>query len=301
MPDLTLLSDDARALEALSKVRVLYTDLDGTLVARGGAVLADAQGSPSTVVAEAIVALRQAGLEVVPISGRGRAQLRELTELLGWNAYIAEAGGIVVHGTWFDAQVRVDHGEWPEGTLSEGVSPFDAINQVGAADVLMEAFPGRIEYYAPWQMEREVSLLLRGCLDVAEGQAVLDELPIALDLVDNGALRSLGTLTQCGDRTPHAYHVVPKGVSKKRAIDLDLAWRGLTRENAAAIGDSATDLQMADGVAVMALVNNAFDSIGVVSGLERNPRENVWRLQGDRGEGWAEFARLWIEAARETG
>lgn len=290
-----LLAEDPRASRALRDVRVLYTDLDGTLVAKGGNVLADAEGYPSLVVAEAIVALKRAGVAVVPVSGRGRMQLRELTGLLGWDAFIAEAGGIVVHGTGARAEARIDQGSWPPGTLSEGVTPFDAINEVRAAEALMEAFPGHIEYYAPWQMDREVSLLLRGCLDVAEAQKVLDSLPLELDLVDNGMLRSRGSLT-CVDCHPHAYHVVPRQVSKRRAIALDLAWRGLSPANAAAIGDSATDLQMAESVGVMVLVHNAFESAGVRAGLAAAPRDNVWRTKHERGEGWAEFARAWLAA-----
>jgi hypothetical protein len=65
---------------------------------------------------------------------------------------------------------------------------------------------------------------------------VLDALALPLDLVDNGMLRSHGTLT-CRDMAPHAYHVVPKGVSKARAIARDIEWRGLAREQAAALGD----------------------------------------------------------------
>lgn len=292
-----LITDDPRAAEALAGVRVLYTDLDGTLVAKGGSVLADAAAQPSLVVAEAIVALARAGVAVVPVSGRGRLQLRELTQLLGWDGYIAEAGGIIVHGTGLDFEARMDTGSWPAGTLADGETPFQAINRVGAAEALIEALPGRIEQYAPWQLDREVSLLLRGCLDAAEGQAVLDTLPLPLDFVDNGMLRNYGTLT-CRDMPPHAYHVVPRGVSKTRAIELDLEWRGLTREQAAAIGDSATDLQMADAVGVLALVDNAFGSNGVMSGLRATPRDNVWRTKAERGEGWAEFAGAWLSALR---
>lgn len=290
-----LLASDPRAHDALARVRVLYTDLDGTLVASGGSVLADASAAPSVVVAEAIVALARAGVAVVPVSGRGRLQLRELSQLLGWDGYIAEAGGIIVHGTGLDFEARVDHGLWPEGTLAEGVTPFRAINDVRAAEALIEALPGRIEQYAPWQLDREVSLLLRGCVSVAEGQAVLDRLPLPLDFVDNGMLRSYGTLT-CRDMSPHAYHVVPRGVSKTRAIEIDLAWRGLTRDQAAAIGDSATDVQMADAVGVMALVSNAFASNGVTESLAAAPRDNVWRTEAERGEGWTEFARTWLAA-----
>jgi len=85
-------------------------------------------------------------------------------------------------------------------------------------------------------------------------------------------------------------------VSKTRAIELDLAWRGLAREQAAAIGDSATDLQMADAVGVLALVDNAFGSNGVTSGIASTPRDNVWRTRAERGEGWAEFAGAWLSA-----
>lgn len=290
-----LLSADPRAKAALSRVRVLYTDLDGTLVAPGGCVLADASGRPSLVVAEQIVEINRASLEVVPVSGRGRLQLRELTQLLGWNGYIAEAGGIIVHGTGLDFKERIDLGAWPEDALPEGMTPYQAIVAVGAAQALIDAFPGRIEHYAPWQVEREVSLLLRGCLPLEEGQAVLDSLPLPLDLVDNGMLRSYGTLT-CRDMPPHAYHVVPKGVSKARAIELDLEWRGLSRDQAAAVGDSATDLEMADVVGVMTLVANAFGSNGVLDRLAKEPRRNIWRMEKERGEGWAELARQWLAA-----
>jgi hydroxymethylpyrimidine pyrophosphatase-like HAD family hydrolase len=297
VPDhVTLLTEDADAVDALSRVRVLYTDLDGTLVARGGSVLADARGAPSTVVAEAIVETNRARLDVVPVSGRSRLQMRELTQLLGWNAYIAEAGAITVHGTGLDADICFDRGVWTGADVPDGDSPFEAIERAGAYDALVDAFPGHIEHYAPWQLEREATLLLRGCLDVPAAQQTLDRLPLPLDLIDNGMVRSYGTLA-CRDMPPHAYHVVPKGVSKARAITLDLASRGLCRDQAAAIGDSAADLGMADAVSVMALVANAFESHGVLAELERNHRSNVWRLAGERGEGWAEFARAWTAAA----
>lgn len=297
MPDTTtLITDDPRAAAALASVRVLYTDIDGTLVARGGSILADADGAPSTLVADAIVEIARAGLSVVPVSGRGRLQLREFTQVLGWDGYIAEAGGIIVHGTGLSAEVRVDRGTWPDELLEAGETPFDAINRVGAAEALIAALPGRIEHYAPWQMDREVSLLLRGCVERAEGQAALDRLPLPLDFVDNGMVRSRGTLA-CTDMPPHAYHVVPRGVSKARAIALDLEWRGLAREQAAAIGDSTTDIEMADAVGVLALVDNAFESPGVLAELERTPRNNVWRTAGARTGGWAEFAGAWVAAA----
>jgi len=105
MVEIKHVMNDSGALEALSKVEILYTDLDGTLLAPGGCALADAQGTPSTGLAEAIVALNSAGLTVVPISGREVDQLFELTRLLGWRDYIAEAGAIIVHGARPNAEL----------------------------------------------------------------------------------------------------------------------------------------------------------------------------------------------------
>ncbi len=294
-PNVPYLDESPCTHVALRGASVLYTDLDGTLVARGGNVLADAAGEPSLVTAEAIVAVNRAGLDVVPISGRNRLQLRELTQLLGWHTYIAEAGAITVRGTGLTAEVALDTGEWPDGLLAQGVTPFDAITMSGGYEALEAAFPGRIEQFAPWQLVREVTLLLRGCLDLAEAQAVLDTVHPRMDIIDNGPVRSYGTLT-CRDMDPHAYHVVPRGVSKARAIELDLAHRGLGREDAVAIGDSATDIEMASAVGAMVLVDNAFDSPGVRARLQQTSPGLLLRTRAKRSEGWAEFARAWVAA-----
>ncbi len=288
---------DASAREALARVEILYTDLDGTLVAPGGCVLADAHGSPSVETASAIVALNAAGLTVVPISGRERGQLHELARLLGWSGYIAEAGAILVQGMGPDARTLFNNGEWPEELVFPGgFTPYELIDHAGAFDALASAFPGRIEYYDPDRAPRAATHLLRGCVDAPSAQSVLDELDLPVGFLDNGAIRSRGAL-ECGDETPHAYHLVPKGVSKAQAILLDLELRGLEPSQAAAIGDSATDVEMAEAVGVMALVANALDSDGVIAALESKPRDNVWRTERLRGEGWAEFARVWLEAS----
>jgi hypothetical protein len=160
--------------------------------------------------------------------------------------------------------------------LAPGETPYGVIERSGAYELLREAFPDLIEYHTPWHENREATHLLRGCLDVREAQALLNQLTPAIGILDNGVVRNPGDL-KCNGELPHAYHLVPCGVSKAQAIELDLAARGLTRAEAAAIGDSATDIEMADAVAVMALVDNAFESTGVRSELERVVRPNVYR------------------------
>lgn len=292
-----LIGADPAAQAALAQVEVVYTDLDGTLLAKGGCVLADSEGGPSTAVAQAIVSLNAAGLAVVPISGRGRLQLIELTRLLGWRDFIAEAGAIIIRGIGSPggATTTYNNGSWPAELVGSGISPYEIIERTGAYELLREAFPNLVEYHTPWHENRESTHLLRGCLDVREAQRLLEALTPAIGILDNGVVRNPGAL-QCDGELPHAYHLVPRGVSKAQAIELDLAARGLVREQAAAIGDSATDIEMADAVAVMALVDNAFESNGVNSELAHTERPNVYRTCCRRGEGWAEFAHTWLAA-----
>ncbi len=293
-----LLTDDASALEALSRVEVLYTDLDGTLLARGGSVVADGAGAPSSATVEAIVALNRAGLTVVPVSGRTRLQLTEVVRLLGWTDFIGEVGSVLVRGSGPGRRVIYNTGEWPAHLLSPNVTPYELIRDAGALQALQAAFPGRLEYHTPWHRDREASHLLRGCLEVAEAQDVLDSLALPVSLLDNGRvhppIHGLGCM-----ELVHAYHLVPRGVSKTQAIAIDLAERGLSASQAAAIGDSVTDLAMGGAVGLMALVDNAFESVSVREALADQNPGRVVRLAGCRGDGWSQFARVWLTARGE--
>lgn len=288
-----LLTESPLALAALSRVEVLYTDLDGTLLARGGALLSDADGQPSTVTAEAVVALRRAGVTVVPISGRTRVQLTELARLLGWTDFLAEMGCVHVRGAGPTRVISYNTGSWPEGMLAKGQTPYEAIRDSGALAALHSAFPGRVEYHTPWHHNREATHLLRGCLDCLDAQAVLDTLDLPIDILDNGLVHPPAHGLACLDPI-HAYHLVPSGAGKAQALTLDLAARGLSRAQAAAIGDSATDLAMSEAVSVTALVANAFHSPRLIAALPLHSAETVVRLEGERGEGWAQFAEAWL-------
>ncbi len=291
-----LLSESPTALAALAHVEVLYTDLDGTLLAPGGTLLSDASGEPSTTTAESIVALRRAGLTVVPISGRTRVQLTELARLLGWTDFLAEMGCVRVMGAGPGRTMSYNVGSWPEGLLGQDETPYEAIRDSGALAALQEAFPGRLEYHTPWHHNRDATHLLRGCMSCAEAQAVLDTLMLPIEILDNGLVHPPTHGLACLDPI-HAYHLVPAGTSKAQAIALDLAARGLKRDQAAAIGDSATDLSMSASVNVTALVANAFDSPHLFEALPLHTAEKVVRLEGERGDGWSEFAHAWLEAS----
>ena len=286
-----MLLDSSDALEALSRVEVLYTDLDGTLLGFGGSLLRDGDGQPSTITAEAIVRLNIAGLAVVITSGRNRIQTGELARVFGWRGSIAELGCVIVPDRGVDPIYLT--GDWPEGLLGEGDTPFSVIERAGAIRALMEAFPGRLEPHAPYHLNREATVLLRGLVDADAARAVLARLAVPIELVDNGIVQPVKTgLVKLPEI--HAYHLMPPGVTKADAIGVDLARRGLSRDQAAAIGDSATDVEMSDSAALAAVVSNALDDECVMQAA--TARRNVYALAGKRGDGWAQFADAWIAA-----
>lgn len=293
------IEDHPLARELLAAAAILYTDLDGTLLGRGGSVLTDAHGDPSMTTATAIVRLNEAGLPVVPVSGRNRLQLAEITRLLGWhNGFIAEIGCVIVPGRG-EAPVY-NTGEWPDDALREGETPYDAILRVGAYDVLTRTFPGRIEHHAPYHLNREATFVLRGEIDTALVRGELAALELPVDIVDNGIIHPLKTNLRDVTRV-HAYHLAPAGVSKTRAVAGDIARRGLEASHALSIGDSATDVEMTGSVGLAVLVANALDDPRVIAAVDdcfagsEGPR-NVAVTRAAAGEGWAELADVWLAA-----
>lgn len=277
--------------DRLARARVLYTDLDGTLLGRGGCLLCGGGGEPSLDGAAGVAALNAAELTVVITSGRGAKQLDEVTRILGWRDFIAELGTVRSYDR--GARKVYDVSGWPEDALRDGETPHEAITRVGALALLAESFPGRIEEHDPWHLEREVTHVLRGNVPLAEAQPLLDRLELPVTLVDNGIIHPPRTTLVDVDEV-HAFHLVPTGASKPAAIAADLAERGLTRGQAIAIGDSAADVAMADAVDLMVVVGNGLDDPVLVYGAAG--RRDVVATRERFGTGWRELAEAWLAA-----
>jgi hydroxymethylpyrimidine pyrophosphatase-like HAD family hydrolase len=258
--------------------RVLYTDVDGTLVGPLGNLLWDGTRHPTAVAAEALVRAAREGLEIVAVTGRAQQGMWEVARLLGLGTWFCEMGGVRVYER--GERVVHDHGAYP-GTEP----PSGALAEARA--LLTARFPGCIEEHTPWNTAREASVLLRGGVDPAEAQAVLDGAGFDWAvLVDNGVIpRRFETLAAL-DRI-RVYHLVPKGVSKEAAIAADRALRGLSREECAMVGDAAADLECRHEVGRCFLVGN---------GLAKDP-DLAWAaeagsgvevLRGGHGTGFAE-------------
>jgi phosphoglycolate phosphatase len=230
-------------------VRCLYLDLDGTLLGRGASLLHDGEGNVTIEGVRAIQACLRADVEVVLMSGRRQAQVKEDARLFGQTAYIYEAGASLV----LDGE---EH--WLTGELVPGeLTVAEQIERTGAPALLLETYRGRLEYHEPWHLNREVSHLFRGLIDAFEADELLaDNGHEELRLVDNGVVNrrspDLAAL-------PHVrgYHLVPKGASKAAAVALHMQIRGYAREETFAVGDSREDLACAEHVGSFWLVANA--------------------------------------------
>jgi hydroxymethylpyrimidine pyrophosphatase-like HAD family hydrolase len=267
------LADAGPLLDRLTPALV-FSDVDGTLVGRDGSLLADLEGRPTLAAAEALVAAHGAGLEVVLVSGRTAAQLRETGRLLGTRDAVAELGTVLVRG-------REEELVWGEAPRDLGDCPAEALERSGALGTVLEAFAGRIEPHTPWHLGRRGTFLLRGQVDPAEAGALLAARGLGwARLLDNGRLR--GAYPHLGPGPAHAYHLLPVGVSKAGTAAAYLAGRGLERTSAAAIGDSPADLQLAGVVGAMFLVaNGAWAADG-------DPGTQVIVTPSPAGQGWAE-------------
>jgi hydroxymethylpyrimidine pyrophosphatase-like HAD family hydrolase len=240
-------------------VRCLYVDLDATLLGSGGAVTRDGHGRFTLLGLRALEACDRAGVQVVAMSGRPRAMLAGDVRLLGLGDYVFEAGA----GFVLDAEVH-----W----LTEPDSRARIVD-AGAAALLAQHFDGRLEADP---QDREATQLLRGDVDVAEAEALLEQHGHgALRLIDNGpsyrhseALAALPSV--------RAYHLGPRTVSKAAGVAAHARARGFAREDCVAVGDSREDLEVAGAVGALWLVANAVEhNPGLRDELARHPNARL--------------------------
>ncbi len=267
----------------LSTVRVVYTDVDGTMLGPGACFFTRFGGGYTLRPARILLEALKRGVDVVLVSGRSGYQLRENVRLLGLRNYIAELG--VETGYDQGERVVIDTGEI--GVPGEELYRF--IHDCGAVDFLFSRYPGRLEYHTPWSRYREHTPLFRGFLDLEEVNRELGERFPGLKVVDNGVLPFRSPTLDVPE--VHAYHLMPRGVSKERAALNDMKLRGFSRHEAIAVGDSLADLAFSEVVGAFFLVRNGFLANPRAVELVRE-RENVVVTEGYLNEGWAEALEL---------
>jgi phosphoglycolate phosphatase len=245
----------------------VYTDLDGTLLGAGASLFRDGEGNFTLLPARGLEACHRSGVEVVPMSGRRKAQVMEDARILGSSAFIYEVGsGLVIDGE--------EHLLCGAFAPRDGRTPHELIEATGAPRLLLGEF--QIEHHSPWHRARYVSHLFRGLLDVGEANALLArEGHDSLKLVDNGM----------GESGTRVYHLIPATASKAEAVALHMRARGYAPEDCIAVGDSQEDLAVAPVVGRFYLVANARGGEG----------SNVIRTEASFGDGFYEAVLLALQ------
>jgi len=280
-------------LDILRRVKVLYTDIDGTILGKRGCLLIDSQNQPSALTAQAIVkANLSPDFEVVPCTGRSVTQLIEISRLLGWDDFIGEAGAV---RSYWNAQTGTRENIYDTPLWSDEIraqlgpknSPLDIINASGAMNRLFEAYPGQIEYHSPWNVNRQATNVLRGRVDTDDANKLFSDLDIPITLIENGVIAPSAHTLIKSDEPIRAYHLTPTGATKGLAIEADLARRGLSKDQALMVGDGMADLECGPHVAAIIMLQNSLGSPNMVQALGAMP--NAYVTEGSQGEGWAQL------------
>jgi hydroxymethylpyrimidine pyrophosphatase-like HAD family hydrolase len=267
------------------RTRVLYADVDGTLTGPNGSLLVDEHGAPSRSAVDALIAARESDLDIVLCSGRNRTRLSEVARLLGLHRFLAELGGVAVHGT----EITMHPGAYTGDAL-----PADALRPALAAFV--QAFSD-VESHGSWNEGREITLMARGELDVEAAREwfAASEFSWAT-LHNNGATRLRpGETSASGYK--HIFHIAPRGVSKRESIARDRALHDLARTEVAFVGNSPTDLYVADEVgAVFITHNGAVEHPEITERVSETPNATI--TQASFGSGFAECVYALLDDSR---
>ena len=267
------------------RIKVLYADVDGTMVGPLGNLFWDSHRTPTLAAAEALVRAAREGLEVVPLTGRAQAGVFELARVLGLESWICELGAVRVYDR--GATVFHQHGDFP----GEG-SPGAQIQR--AVELLLAAWPGRLEEHSPWNAGREASRLLRGEVPTDEVERQLAAAGFDwLTLVDNGVIPHRYETLPDTERT-RAYHLLPRGVSKAAGVAADRAQRNLEIADCAAVGDAAADLDVRDEVGRCFLTRNGLDKDPSLAWVTE-PGSGVEVTKSGHGEGFAEVVHRLLD------
>ena len=295
--------------------QVVYTDLDGTMVGPRGCLFRAEDGATTLAPARALLRLLDAGVTLVLVSGRTAPQLTEAARLLGADGFIGEMGAVL--GWDAGREVRVLPGEIPDRLLAGAATPYEAILRTGVVDLLLQRHAGRLELHSPWHAGHQADVLLRGLVDPPSVEAELAAAGLGwLRLHDNGTLpvgagavlpgttldltptagldTGLDTALDTAAAPLHVYHLMAAGLDKGAGIAADLARRGLRRDQAVAVGDSASDLAMAGHVRRLWLTANGARDATVARRAARMPTVTV--TSGSMGAGWAEAVLSAVDA-----
>lgn len=297
--------DSPAAHAALAQITHIYTDLDGTLLAPGGRLLANHRGAPSLRLADALVRLKRAGLEIIIATGRDAASCTEIMRLTNLDQFIGEMGCITQFGYGATAKKHYNLGEWSAEQYNQDydhgadITPRNMMIKSGAVDALLNTFKGKLETHTLKGNHREVTFLLRGDVDTSPGgevERLLAQYELPLQLSDNGVIHPKNHGLLEVDQV-HVYHLMPRGAGKGVAVAADMASKGLVPEQCLAIGDAEGDVDMGRFTSCFVLVDNKKKPgpQHFAAATVANPAA-LFTTTAPSPDGWVEFAHALLAA-----
>jgi hydroxymethylpyrimidine pyrophosphatase-like HAD family hydrolase len=267
--------------------RIVYTDLDGTMVGPRGSFWHSAGGDLTLDPAATLAELHRAGIPLVLVSGRTALQLVEAARIFAADGFVAELGALVSWSRGWETQLL--SGELPQRYA--GRAPMDVMAELGIVERLFAEHPGRLEWHSPWHADHTADAMLRGRVDPLAVDAWLADQGLGwLTVKDNGRIPVNERFRlDPGATPPHVYHLMPRGISKGAAIAWDLERRGIDPADAVAIGDSLSDVDMAPAVGRLWITANGAAVDGMAELLAVVP--NAKATDSPMGEGWAQAVR----------
>lgn len=272
------------------RIRLVATDLDGTLLDDGNTIHAEAL--------DAIAALNQAGIDVILASGRTDGFMRTYARQIGTTMPIISLNGALV----LDVRGNVLHASYIAPHVVEAV--LDVIMNYSGTTLAMFTPAGLMSQTFPLILPR----YLRACPEehhlievpadyfdrtvmlVATGAyTVVQDISVTLAATYKGRFERT---TYQSRQDPQLYYIEirNKGVSKGQALRAVLPELGLSRRDLAAIGDYANDLEMCRHANLSASMANGIEEL-------RTLVDFVTRKSNNEG-GTAEFYRYILDAQR---
>lgn len=286
--------------ERLRAIKYVISDADGTMFT-GARATVNTAGQPSAELVTTLVELQKAGVSVIPCTGRNRAMTQEDARILGFPGWIAEMGGLVCTRQSSQPEWHYFCGSMPYDE-TQGLTPHDVIYSTGVVDEMLKCWSGSLETYHDNGIGfeyREVTVALRGALDEAEAQLMLDATGLPLYLSDNGMVSHISGATNLSCDRDHpqgiyTYHITPAGVSKGTGIVRYIELCGLAPEEVLGAGDSPADCVIADAVGMFLFMQNGLGHPRAAQELAA--RDNVFVSTESATDGWVRVMRSLLAA-----
>lgn len=271
----------------LADLRVIYTDMDGTLLNDRGCLIRDVNGRFFIDCIKLFEKAEALNWDIVLVSGRNKLTLKYNAQLMGVKNYIPELGCELVYNLGEKVYVTFDRLNYKYEVTRGGKDLVKII------ELLKSEFPGKIDSRIEWSMERSYNALFLGDIDLIRANKLLESNGYGgLVLADNGFSKLMNLKLDVEHL--RIYNLVPKGVDKSSAIILDKEIRKLQKNNCIALGDSAEDLKMAKEVHAFFLMKDTVERDSDILESLKN-YNNVFVTGQSMNRGWAEVMEYFAE------